>query len=318
MKKKYIFAVVTTAIVMALMIGSIYAYKQNNTNVLQGEVEVKTINLSSKLSARVKKINIQKGAFVKKGDILVELDSPEVDAKLEQSNAMLELALAQQQKVNNGERQEKIAMAKANYDVTRKTYERIKNLHSEGVVPTQKLDEATAAYKAAKEQYTMLMNGARSEDRLSAQAGVHRAKGANAEVSAYQKENKIIAPIDGLITEITSEEGELVGAGYPIVTIADTNDYWVTFNIREDYLSRIKNGSILKVKIPAIGRDNIPVKVNYISVLGNFATWRATKVKGEFDMKTFEVRAVPTEKIDDLRAGMSVLLDWKKLKKNGI
>ena len=312
MKKNIIvFLLICTAILLA--IGAVFSYKQAHTMVLQGEVEVKTVNLSSKLSARIDKINVNKGDKVKKGDVLVILDAPEVDAKAQQTDAMLALALAQQQKVNNGTRQEQIATAKANYEVMKKTYERMSHLNAEGVIPTQKLDEATAKYKAAKEQYDMAVNGARYEDKLSAAAAVNRAKGATNEVSAYLKENKIIAPSDGTITEIPVEEGELVGAGFPIITIADDTDWWVTFNLREDLLTKIKNGTTLDVRIPAIGEKPIKVKVNYISVMGNFATWRATKVKGDFDMKTFEVRAVPLEKNDNVRAGMSVLFDWMKV-----
>jgi len=312
MKKGITFVLIIVCILLTL--GAIYAYKQVNTMVLQGETEVKTVNLSSKLSARINKIYVEKGDYVKKGDILVELDSPEVDAKAQQTDAMLMLALAQQQKVNNGARQEQISIAKANYDVAKKTYDRMKRLNEEGVIPAQKLDEATAKYQAAKEQYDMLLNGARTEDRISAAAAVNRAKGATSEVSAYLKENKIIAPIDGVVTEIPVEESELVGAGCPIITIADNTDCWFTFNLREDLLTKIKNGTELSVTVPALGKKPIKAKVNYISVMGNFATWRATKIKGEFDMKTFEVRAVPTESVSDLRAGMSVLFDWKKLK----
>ena len=260
------------------------------------------------------KINVKKGDTVKKGDVLIELDTPEIDAKAEQVNATLALALAQQDKVNNGARSEQIAMAKASYDLAKKTYDRLNRLHKEGVIPTQKLDEAQAKYQAAKDNYNMLVTGSRVEDKASAMANVKRAQGANAEVNSYLKENKIVSPIDGVITEITVEEGELVGAGYPIVTVVDNNDCWVTFNLREDLLTKIKNGTELNVKIPAVGKDTIKFRVNYISVMGNFATWRATKAKGDFDMKTFEVRAVPVEPINDLRAGMSALFDWKKIK----
>jgi len=292
----------------------IYAYNQANTMILQGEVETKTVDLSSKVVGRVLKINVQKGDTVKKGDVLIELDTPEINAKAEQADAMLALAMAQQAKVNNGTREEQIGMAKANFDVAKKTYERMNRLHNEGVIPTQKLDEATAKYQAAKEQYTMLVNGAQKEDKLSAAANVKRAKGANAEVTSYLKENKIVSPTDGVITEINVEEGELVGAGAPIVTVVDNTDCWITFNLREDLLSKIKNGTEFAVNIPAIGEKPVNVKVNYISVMGNFANWRATKAKGEFDMKTFEVRAIPTKPQNDLRAGMSATFDWKKLK----
>lgn len=313
MKKKI--AILVFIIVVALLAYcGMYAYDQANTLILQGEVDTKTVDLSSKVVGRVLKINVQKGDSVKKGDVLIELDTPEINAKAEQADAMLALAMAQQAKVNNGTREEQIGMAKANFDVAKKTYDRMNRLHKEGVIPTQKLDEVTAKYQAAKEQYTMLVNGAQNEDKLSAAANVKRARGANAEVSSYLKENKIVAPIDGIVTEITVEEGELVGAGSPIVTIVDNSDCWVTFNLREDLLSKVKNGTELDVNIPAVGDKPVKVKVNYISVMGNFANWRATKAKGEFDMKTFEVRAIPIEPQNDLRAGMSATFDWKKLK----
>lgn len=313
MKKKI--AILVFIIVVALLAYcGMYAYDQANTLILQGEVDTKTVDLSSKVVGRVLKINVQKGDSVKKGDVLIELDTPEINAKAEQADAMLALAMAQQAKVNNGTREEQIGMAKANFDVAKKTYDRMNRLHKEGVIPTQKLDEATAKYQAAKEQYTMLVNGAQNEDKLSAAANVKRARGANAEVSSYLKENKIVAPMDGIVTEITVEEGELVGAGSPVVTIVDNSDCWVTFNLREDLLSKVKNGTEFDVNIPAVGDKPVKVKVNYISVMGNFANWRATKAKGEFDMKTFEVRAIPIESQNDLRAGMSATFDWKKLK----
>ncbi len=313
MKKKI--AILVFIIVVALLAYcGMYAYDQANTLILQGEVDTKTVDLSSKVVGRVLKINVEKGDSVKKGDVLIELDTPEINAKAEQADAMLALAMAQQAKVNNGTREEQIGMAKANFDVAKKTYDRMNRLHKEGVIPTQKLDEATAKYQTAKEQYTMLVNGAQNEDKLSAAANVKRARGANAEVSSYLKENKIVAPMDGIVTEITVEEGELVGAGSPVVTIVDNSDCWVTFNLREDLLSKVKNGTEFDVNIPAVGDKPVKVKVNYISVMGNFANWRATKAKGEFDMKTFEVRAIPIEPQNDLRAGMSATFDWKKLK----
>ena len=310
--KKYLIFIIVGSIL--LVWGGIYAFKQANSLILQGEVEVKTVDLASKITGRVEKINIKKGDRVNKGDILAELDTPEIKAKAQQADATLELALAQQEKAYNGARSEQIAMAKASLDLAQKTYDRLNRLHSEGVIPTQKLDEAHSKYTAAKENYDMLVRGTRIEDKISALANVRKAQGANKEVESYLKENKIISPINGVITEVTVEEGELVGAGYPIITIIDDNDCWVTFNLREDLLSKITNGTEFDVNIPAIGKKSVKVKVNYISALGNFATWRATKAKGDFDMKTFEVRAVPVEKVENLRAGMSAIFDWKKIK----
>ena len=313
MNKKVITGVFFVAVILAI-IGCVYAFMQANTMLLQGEVDVKTVDLASKITGRIEKINYKKGDRVKKGDVLIALDTPDINAKAAQVDATVQLALAQQEKVNNGARNEQISMAKASRDLAKKTFDRLNRLHDEGVIPTQKLDEARAKYQAAQDNYNMLVTGSRIEDKLSAAANVKRAMGANDEVQSYLKENTIVAPIDGVITEINVEEGELVGAGYPIVTIVDDNDCWVVFNLREDLLAKIKDGTEFNVKIPAIGKEPVKVRVNYISVMGDFANWRATKAKGDFDMKTFEVRAVPVEKVDGLRAGMSAVFDWKKLK----
>lgn len=313
MSKKAITGIFFLAVILAV-IGCVYAFMQANTMLLQGEVDVKTVDLASKITGRIEKLNCKKGDRVKKGDVLITLDAPEINAKAAQVDATVQLALAQQEKVNNGARNEQISMAKASRDLAKKTFDRLNRLHDEGVIPTQKLDEARAKYQAAQDNYNMLVTGSRVEDKLSAAANVKRAMGANDEVQSYLKENTIVAPIDGVITEINVEEGELVGAGYPIVTIVDDNDCWVVFNLREDLLSKIKDGTEFNVKIPAMGKEPVKVRVNYISVMGDFANWRATKAKGDFDMKTFEVRAVPVEKVEDLRAGMSAVFDWKKLK----
>lgn len=313
MNKKAITGVFFVAVILAI-IGCVYAFMQANTMLLQGEVDVKTVDLASKITGRIEKINYKKGDRVKKGDVLIALDTPDINAKAAQVDATVQLALAQQEKVNNGARNEQISMAKASRDLAKKTFDRLNRLHDEGVIPTQKLDEARAKYQAAQDNYNMLVTGSRIEDKLSAAANVKRAMGANDEVQSYLKENTIVAPIDGVITEINVAEGELVGAGYPIVTIVDDNDCWVVFNLREDLLAKIKDGTEFNVKIPAIGKEPVKVRVNYISVMGDFANWRATKAKGDFDMKTFEVRAVPVEKVDGLRAGMSAVFDWKKLK----
>ncbi len=313
MSKKAITGIFFLAVILAV-IGCVYAFMQANTMLLQGEVDVKTVDLASKITGRIEKLNCKKGDRVKKGDVLITLDAPEINAKAAQVDATVQLALAQQEKVNNGARNEQISMAKASRDLAKKTFDRLNRLHDEGVIPTQKLDEARAKYQAAQDNYNMLVTGSRVEDKLSAAANVKRAMGANDEVQSYLKENTIVAPINGVITEINVEEGELVGAGYPIVTIVDDNDCWVVFNLREDLLSKIKDGTEFNLKIPAMGKEPVKVRVNYISVMGDFANWRATKAKGDFDMKTFEVRAVPVEKVEGLRAGMSAVFDWKKLK----
>ena len=318
------------AIMAVILIGClIFIITRPEKTILQGEVECQTIDISSKIPGRIISINVKKGDSVEKGATLVVLDTPDIEAKTEQSTAVLDIAEAEQQKAFTGARQEQIdaaystlQQANAGLELAEKTYNRLKRLHQDGVIATQKLDEAQASYnnalnakKAAQANYHMYATGSRVEDKLAASANVRRAKGIVKETNSYLKENTLKAPIKAEVTEISAEEGELVGTGYPIVSLTNLDDIWVTFNLREDMLTKIKMGTVIPVRFPALGKDKYyNVKVNYISVLGNFATWRATKAKGDFDMKTFEVRAVPVEKIDGLRSGMTALIDWTKTK----
>lgn len=305
--------IIITVAFLLIFVG-IYLLNKNSELILQGEVEVKSVDLASKIVGRVQKLNVEVGDKVKKGDVLVLLDTPDISAKAEQSSAILDLAISQEEKVFNGARKEQVSAAKSTMDLAKKTYDRINRLNKEGVLPAQKLDEAYAKYKVASDNYTALATGSRIEDKVSAKANVRRAKGVTNEVNSYLKENRIISPINGEIVEVSVEEGELVGSGYPIITVVDNTDNWITFNLREDLLSKITLNKEFDVKIPALGNKKTKVRVNYISVLGNFATWRATKAKGDFDMKTFEVRVVPVQFNPNLRAGMSAVFDWKKLK----
>ena len=296
---------------------------------VQGEVDATQIRVASKLTARIDSLAVRKGDVVKKGQLLFILKSPEVEAKMEQAKAALLGAQAQSAKAQVGAQQEDISAAYDNYlkaqsaaELAQKTYDRVNNLFKDGVLPAQKRDEAETNYKAAREtasaaksQWEKAKNGTRNEDKAAAGAMVANAKGIISEVTSYMNETRVYAPIDGEVANIIAEEGELVAAGYPVVTIVNLNDNWVTFNLREDLLASIRVGSEFVTKIPAIGNKEVKLKVTYINALGNFATWNATKTAGDFDMKTFEVRAIPVEKTEGLRPGMSVLVNWKKLNK---
>ena len=323
--KKYIGMIII--VLIAILV--VFTIKSNNKMIIQGEIDTKTVDLSSKIPGRVKTMKVQKGDTVKKGDVLVILDTPDIEAKSAQADAAVELAKSKELEVYNGARAEQKAIAlnalnkaKSDLELAEKTYNRVKNLNAEGVVSNQKADEAFTMYQNAQQgvlvaqnNYQMALNGARYEDKLMASANVKKAHGAKQEVQSYLNENVIKAPINGQITELSVEEGELVGAGYTIITIVDTSDNWAVFNLREDMLPKIQMGTEFFVKVPAIGKDPIKVKVNYISAMGNFATWRATKIRGDFDLKTFEIHAKPIETNNNLRAGMSVLADWNKISK---
>lgn len=295
--------------------------------MVQGEVDAKEIKVASKIPGRIAKILVKEGQAVKKGDTLILINSPEIRAKMEQARAAQKAAGAQRDKADKGARTQEVEAAfnmwqkaKAGSELATKTYQRVKNLYNDGVVPLQKLDEAEANMKAsktteeaAKAQYQMAEEGARKEDKSAATALWEQASGVVAEVEAYMDATVITAPSDGEVVTIVSEEGELVGTGFPIITLVDLSDEWVTFNLREDLMPKVKMGMEIPAIVPALGNKEVNIKVDYINALGEFATWHATKTSGDFDQRTFEVRAVPAMKIDGLRPGMSVLVNWDKL-----
>ena len=256
------------------------------------------------------------------GDTLAILEAPDVQAKLEQAKAAEAAAQAQNEKAQKGARHEQVQAAyemwqkaQAGLSIAEKSYNRIRNLYEQGVMSAQKLDEITAqrdaaraTEKAAKAQYDMAKNGAEREDKAAAAALVERAKGAVAEVESYIKETVLTAQSAGEVSEIFPKMGELVGTGAPIMNIAIMEDMWVTFNVREDLLQGLGMGSEFEAFVPALNR-NIRLKVYYMKDLGSYAAWKATKTTGQFDLKTFEVRATPLEKTEGLRPGMSVILE---------
>ena len=310
-------------LVLVFVIG-IYVYKPEPV-ILQGEAVASEVRISGKVPGRIKEFMGEEGSFIHAGDTLVIIDSPELDAKLDQATSAEDAALAQNRKANKGARKELIFGAYelwqkslVGVDITKKSYDRVQRLYDKGVLPAQKRDEAEAQYKAAvatanaaKSQYDMAMNGAELEDKEAALALVNRAKGAVKEVKSYLSETMLTSPIDGEISEIYPKRGELVGTGAPIMSIVDMNDIWFSFNVREDLLGSMKVGSTFKVKIPALNNQEVEVKIRYVKALASYATWKATKTSGQYDVKTFEVRARPTQKVNDLRPGMTALVEKK-------
>ena len=204
--------------------------------------------------------------------------------------------------------------AKAAAEVTKKSYDRVQRLFNEGVVTAQKRDEVFAQYKAseaqekaAKSQYDMAVEGARAEEKAAAAAQVNRARGAVAEVNSYMRETVQVAQMEGEVSDIYPKVGELVGTGAPIMSIAVMNDMWGTFNVREDQLEGMTVGSEFTAYSPAFKKD-LKMKVYYIKDQGSFAVWKATKANGQYDLKTFEVKARPVEKFEGLRPGMSLII----------
>lgn len=299
-----------------------YIVSKPAPEIIQGQAEATEYRVSGKVPGRIERFYASEGDFVHKGDTLVEIDSPEVKAKLAQAMAVRSAAEAQKSKALTGARQEQIAgayelwqQALAGQEVMEKSFSRVRRLYEQKVISAQKYDEAEAQYKAAKatcaaakSQYDMAVNGARKEDKETATALVDQAAAAVAEVESYLGELYLTSPADGIISARFPKPGELVGQGSPIIAVTDLDDVWFTFNIREDLLHGLRIGDGLTVTVPALGDRQYRTRITYISVLESYATWRATLDTGSFDARTFEVRSVPKERIDGLLPGMTAIV----------
>ena len=294
--------------------------------IIQGQAEAKQVRVSGKLPGRVVEFMVEEGQHVLAGDTLVHIHSSLVEAKLSQAEAMETVAKAQNKKVDSGTRVELLnsaydmwQQAQAGLTIAKKTYERMQSLYKKGVVSEQKRDEAEAAYKAmvatesaAKSQYEMAKAGAQAEDKAAAAAMVAAAQGSVAEVESILSDSYLTAPTDGEISDIFPNVGELVSLGAPIMNVLKLDDMWVSFNVREDLLENLTMGAEVQAIIPALENKEVTLKVFYIRDMGSYAVWRATKVTGQYDAKTFQVKARPVEPVDNLRPGMSVLLKRDK------
>ena len=289
--------------------------------IVQGQVEVEQFRVSSKLPGRILEIRVKEGDFVHAGDTLVILEVPEAQAQQKMAEANQSAASAMSNLAEIGARKETIQgayqmyqAAQAAADVAKATYQRVQRLFDEGVVSAQKRDEAMAAFKAteaqvqaAKSQYEMAQNGLRAQEKLAAKKQAEAASGAVELVNSMLRETVQVAAVDGEVSEIFPKVGELVGLGSPIMNISILDDVWGTFNIREDQLNGLKIGDTFSATLPAFGKD-IELKITYIKDLGTYAAWKATKTNGQYDLKTFEVKARPTKPFEGLRPGMSLIV----------
>ena len=308
-------------VVVALLAIAGFLFLNKPDEIIEGQADATAVRISGKLPGRVVDLYVEEGDMVKAGDTLVHIHSSLADAKLVQAMGMETAAKAMNRKVDAGTRSQIIQsaydlwqQARSAESITKKTYDRMQTLYSEGVMSEQKRDEAKAAYdaavaasSAAKSQYELAKQGAQSEDKESAAAMVDVAKGGVGEVQALLEDQYLTAPCDGQIDVVYPHVGELVSLGAPIMSLLKIQDKWITFNVREEYLQDMTLGKEIEVMIPALGRKETKAKIYYIRDLGSYATWHATKTTGDWDSKTFEVKARPTEQLPDLRPGMTVI-----------
>lgn len=322
--RKYLsiaFVAILSLVVLITAIGMLTSKKPPLT--LQGEVEATEIRISGKLLGRIDSFMVREGDAVRRGDELVVINSPIVQAQYRKSEALHRAAKEENRKLDTGPRHQVVEAAyqvwqsaKSQSDLAAKTFARIRILYTDSVVARQRYDEAEAAMRstaaaerAAYEQYQLAVEGAQREDRIAGQNMVEVAASGVDEVAALLVDARLTAPADGQIASIFPKRGELVAPGAPIMSLVVIDDCYVVFNVREDLMPHFRMGGHFTVSIPALGRTDVELEVYYVSPLGSFATWKSTKEAGSYDMRTFEVKLRPLHPVEGLRPGMTVLLE---------
>ncbi|MBY5993115.1 HlyD family secretion protein [Ferrimonas balearica] len=320
--KKTTLPLAGAAVLLAALSGwAMYQAYQPVPYRLQGQIEARQYHVSSKVPGRVADLQVRRGDPVSAGDLLFSLESPELEARLQQARAGVRAAEAMAAEADAGARTQQIQAARDDWqralaaaNLHQATYERVQALFDDGVVARQKRDEAYAQWQASQYQasaaealYRMAEEGARTETRQAAEGQADAARGQLAEVQAVLADSQMRAPRSGEIAQVLLQEGELAPQGFPVVTLVDMTDAWALFQVREDRLADFPEGERLMLTIPALAAA-YPFEVVYRAVQGEFATWRATESGADFDMRTFEVELRPEAPIPGLRAGMTVLL----------
>lgn len=323
MKKSNLSLVLLAAFLIVWLGWSFFDAYRPRPTILHGQIEAQEYSMSSKVPGRIETVLVRRGDSVKSGQLLFTINSPEIEAKLMQAQGISRVASAAVDAADAGSRSQEIEIARDNWqaakageDLARKSFDRMNRLFRDGVVAEQRRDEVYAAYQAAQyatqaafQAYSIAQEGARSEAREAAAGESEAASGLVAEVEAAQADTEIRSRYDGEVANVLLHEGELAPQGFPVVTIVNTDEAWAVFQVREDLLQRVEKGSRLEVLVPALDRRVFPFIVTHVSVMGSFATWRSTSSTEGYDLRTFEVEARPAEPIENLRPGMTVVLE---------
>ena len=306
-------------IVLIFVAWGLYQAFQPQRLPLQGQMDAQEVNVSSKVAGRVGQVNVKLGDTVSQGQLLFQLTSPEVDAKVAQATAAAQAADAVAQKAQAGARPEEVRAAKANWQraqtgaaIAKTTYDRVDNMFAEGVIARQKRDEAEAQWRAAEQQaqaaraqYDMANAGARPEDKNAASAQARQVGAVLTEAQVALAETKIAAPVAGQVSKIQIQPGELAPQGFPVMTLVNLADAWAVLQVREDEMAAFAMGSTHTANVPAL-KQQLTFKVSSVAVMPDFATWRAARLGGT-DLRTFEIRLRPAIRVEGLRPGMSVV-----------
>jgi HlyD family secretion protein len=318
-------AVIVTVIIVTIVGLSLWYLVQPQPLIIQGEADATRIDIAARIDGRVGKRPVSRGDNVAAGALLFEIDNPELITKLQEAEAGLAVASAQLANIEAGTRAEVVAQRKAavdsaaaNLTLAQRTYDRVKELAGAGNAPIQRLDETTNALQVAQRSldqaklaYQAAVTGYTPEERGIARANVVKAQASIDTIRAQVDELVVKAPIAAQVYQIGAELGEYVSPGVPLLSLVDLSDIWLRFDLREDLAKGLKVGDQFQMRVPALGARQITAAIKVIATKGEYAGWRATRATGDFDLRTFEIRAYPVDKVPELRPGMSVYAQWQ-------
>ena len=307
-------------VIIVAVVMLVFSENDHDENIMIGMFETPTVNVSSLIPGRVKEVLVDEGDKVEKGQLVFTMDTKIMDAKVGQAKGLVKAAESVVKRAKKGAREEEkralrnqYEMAKSQFDFAEKTYKRFQLLYADSIISQQEMDEMTFKYNAARDAmeaakalYDMAEKGARPEDIEAAEATYQQAKEVYEEAKAFYEQLDISAPVAGIVSSKIAEEGEVMAPGFPVITIMIPEKIYAVLNVREDKLSDFTKGKHFKGVVPGLGNKEIEVEVSYLAVMPDFATWAPTKEKGEFDLKTFEVRLKPVKQYPDLRPGMTI------------
>jgi HlyD family secretion protein len=317
-------AIIATVIVCAIVGLSLWYLVQPQPLIIQGEADATRIDIAARVDGRVGKRPVERGDNVAAGQLLFEIDNPELLTKFHEAEAGLSVASAQLANIEVGTRAEviaqrkaEVASASANLTLAQQTYDRVKELAATGNAPIQRLDESTNSLKVAQRSldqaqsaYEAAVNGYTAEEHGIARANVAKAQASIDTIKAQVDELVVKAPIASQVYQIGAELGEYVSPGVPLLSLVNLNDVWLRFDLREDLAKGLKVGDRFQMRVPALGDRVIEAEIKVIATKGEYAGWRATRATGDFDLRTFEIRAYPIAPVPELRPGMSVYATW--------
>ena len=318
-------SIIVGMVAVAVAALSVFYLLRPEPLLVQGEVDATRLDLAARVDGRVKEIPVERGQNVAANAVLVRIDNPETLAKHEQMKAAKAVVDAQLANVLVGTRVETIAARKAEMEraqaalvLAQKTFDRTHTLTEQGNAPQARLDQVTdtlheteRAVDQARSAYEQAVNGYTKEERAIARSNVEKA---NADIQSVQSvidQLVVYAPVASQVYQRNVEPGEYVSPGVPLVTLIDLADVWIHFDLREDLVKSLKVGDRFDVSIPALDDRRVTVEVKLIATKGEYASWRATRASGDFDLRTFSIRAYPVQPVPELRPGMSAYLDWR-------